>query len=200
MGSRTPFRRESRTQVKNSDQKAYAAAHVMHDLGCLVIQHRYESRDIKVLASVRMFPRPVLGDGHEQAAGAATFSRHVFGYELISERIAQVLPGTAVAELKLYRRLLVRSGCTQPDDPVNTRGGSAANYTLLIDGQQVPLLGNPGGPSFRNTLSAGDRNTLALAFFFASLLPQFPSRISPGAVSGTMRHLGRHATGGNELG
>lgn len=25
------------------------------------------------------------------------------------------------------------------------------------------------GPSFRNTLSAGDRNTLALAFFFASL-------------------------------
>ena len=27
----------------------------------------------------------------------------------------------------------------------------------------------PGEPSFRNTLSAGDRNTLALAFFFASL-------------------------------
>jgi hypothetical protein len=27
----------------------------------------------------------------------------------------------------------------------------------------------PGEPSFRSTLSAGDRNTLALAFFFASL-------------------------------
>ena len=27
----------------------------------------------------------------------------------------------------------------------------------------------PGAPSFRNTLSAGDRNTLALAFFFAAL-------------------------------
>lgn len=27
----------------------------------------------------------------------------------------------------------------------------------------------PGGPSFRNTLSAGDRNALALAFFFVSL-------------------------------
>jgi wobble nucleotide-excising tRNase len=33
----------------------------------------------------------------------------------------------------------------------------------------------PGQPSFRNTLSAGDRNTLALAFFFASL-EQDPNR------------------------
>jgi len=29
--------------------------------------------------------------------------------------------------------------------------------------------GTAGGPAFRNTLSAGDRNALALAFFFASL-------------------------------
>jgi wobble nucleotide-excising tRNase len=56
-----------------------------------------------------------------------------------------------------------------PVDAVNTRGGSAANYSLLIDGTPVPLSGSPGGPSFSNTLSAGDRNTLALAFFFASL-------------------------------
>jgi wobble nucleotide-excising tRNase len=57
-----------------------------------------------------------------------------------------------------------------PVDAVNTRGGSTANYTLLIEGNAVPLSGNPGTPSFRNTLSAGDRNTLALAFFFASLI------------------------------
>jgi len=56
-----------------------------------------------------------------------------------------------------------------PIDPANTRGGSVANYTLLIDGHSVPLTGNSGTPCFRNTLSAGDRNTLALAFFFASL-------------------------------
>lgn len=56
-----------------------------------------------------------------------------------------------------------------PVDAVNTRGGSAANYTLLIDGHPVPLSADPGAPSFGNTLSAGDRNTLALAFFFASL-------------------------------
>jgi wobble nucleotide-excising tRNase len=56
-----------------------------------------------------------------------------------------------------------------PVDAVNNRGGSAANYTLIIDGTPVPLSGAEGAPCFRNTLSAGDRNTLALAFFFASL-------------------------------
>jgi|SRR5665213_2888022 len=56
-----------------------------------------------------------------------------------------------------------------PVDAVNNRGGSAANYTLVIDGNQVPLSDPQGGPCFRSTLSAGDRNTLALAFFFASL-------------------------------
>jgi wobble nucleotide-excising tRNase len=52
----------------------------------------------------------------------------------------------------------------------NTRGGSAANYSLLIDRNEVALTStNPASPSFRTAMSAGDRNTLALAFFFASL-------------------------------
>lgn len=51
---------------------------------------------------------------------------------------------------------------------VNNRGGSSVTYSMLINDSAVPLtLG--GGPSFRTTLSSGDRNTLALAFFFASL-------------------------------
>lgn len=51
---------------------------------------------------------------------------------------------------------------------VNTRAGSSANYNVIINQESVnPVAEN--GPSFRNTLSAGDRNTLALAFFFASL-------------------------------
>ncbi len=59
---------------------------------------------------------------------------------------------------------------------VNTRGGSACTYSMLINNVTVPIApGTPGGPSFRNTLSAGDRNTLALAFFFASL-DQDPQR------------------------
>lgn len=53
-------------------------------------------------------------------------------------------------------------------DSVNTRGGSACSYSVLINNAVVPQTAD-AGPSFRNTLSAGDRNALALAFFFASL-------------------------------
>lgn len=52
--------------------------------------------------------------------------------------------------------------------PVNTRGGSSCNYNVVINNVPVALTAD-AGPAFRNTLSAGDRNTLALAFFFASL-------------------------------
>ena len=54
----------------------------------------------------------------------------------------------------------------------NTRGGPTCTYDVMINNTPVPVAGGvpvPGQPSFRNTLSAGDRNTLALAFFFASL-------------------------------
>ena len=54
----------------------------------------------------------------------------------------------------------------------NTRGGPTCTYNVLINNTPVPIGGGeptPGEPSFRSTLSAGDRNTLALAFFFASL-------------------------------
>lgn len=53
-----------------------------------------------------------------------------------------------------------------------TRGGPACSYSVLINNTPVLVSGGatqPGQPSFRNTLSSGDRNTLALAFFFASL-------------------------------
>lgn len=53
---------------------------------------------------------------------------------------------------------------------VNTRTGSTCNYQVLIEAQPVPLTSRQDGePCFKNTLSAGDRNSLALAFFFASL-------------------------------
>ncbi len=53
----------------------------------------------------------------------------------------------------------------------NTRGGSACIYDVMINNSAVSVSGAPvtGTPSFRTTLSAGDRNTLALSFFFASL-------------------------------
>ncbi len=53
-----------------------------------------------------------------------------------------------------------------------TRGGPTCTYNVIVNDTPVPVSGardTPGQPSFRTTLSAGDRNTLALAFFFASL-------------------------------
>lgn len=50
----------------------------------------------------------------------------------------------------------------------NNRGGTSCTYNVLINEFPVPI-SSESGPSFKNTLSAGDRNTLALAFFFASL-------------------------------
>lgn len=53
---------------------------------------------------------------------------------------------------------------------VNNRGGSSCSYSVLIENTSVPLKSNQAGqPSFKNTLSSGDRNALALAFFFASI-------------------------------
>lgn len=53
---------------------------------------------------------------------------------------------------------------------VDLRTGSSCIYYVLINRVAVPLsAGAAGEPSFRNTMSTGDRNTLALAFFFASL-------------------------------
>ena len=51
---------------------------------------------------------------------------------------------------------------------VNTRAGSSASYFVVINHHRIDV-STDDGRSFRNTLSSGDRNTLALAFFFASL-------------------------------
>lgn len=61
----------------------------------------------------------------------------------------------------------------------NYRGGTpSTSYQILINQNAVDL-GDPGTPadrpSFKNTLSAGDRSTLALAFFLAEL-EQDPDR------------------------
>jgi wobble nucleotide-excising tRNase len=52
-----------------------------------------------------------------------------------------------------------------------TKGGPTCTYYVVINNTAVAVgpAPSPGEPSFRNTLSSGDRNTLALAFFFASL-------------------------------
>lgn len=67
--------------------------------------------------------------------------------------------------------------------PVNTRGGPACTYNVVVNNMAVPVAGGnpqPGDHSFKNVLSAGDRNTLAVAFFLASidLDPNRASRVA----------------------
>lgn len=55
---------------------------------------------------------------------------------------------------------------------VNTRGGPSCTYNVVINNTAVAVAGGnpqPGEHTFKNTLSAGDRNALALAFFLASI-------------------------------
>jgi len=56
--------------------------------------------------------------------------------------------------------------------PTNPRGRASCSYCLVINDVSVPLEVEDSSqvmPTFKNTLSSGDRSTLALAFFFASL-------------------------------
>ena len=58
--------------------------------------------------------------------------------------------------------------------PTNIGGGSGSTctYNVVINSENIAVrsANSPQGePSFRNSLSAGDRNTLALALFFSSL-------------------------------
>lgn len=76
---------------------------------------------------------------------------------------------------------------------VNMRSGSSASYCVVINQQNVNITAE-AGPSFRNTLSAGDRNTLALAFFFASLEqdPNLANKIV--VIDDPMTSLDEHRT------
>lgn len=114
----------------------------------------------------------------EKAAKAATEQQRKAARAALDQHRQAAFPAYGVAINEFLQRFNA-SFRVGPVDPVNTRGGSAANYTLLIDGNSVPLSGASGDPSFGNKLSAGDHNTLALAFFFASLQndPQRAQRV-----------------------
>lgn len=60
----------------------------------------------------------------------------------------------------------------------NPRGRPSCSYCLIINNAELPLEPDDSSqitPTFKNTLSSGDRSTLALAFFFASI-DQDPAR------------------------
>jgi ATPase subunit of ABC transporter with duplicated ATPase domains len=79
---------------------------------------------------------------------------------------------------------------------VNSRQGSSANYQVLLDEISVPIPLSPGlpnEPSVKTTLSSGDRNALALAFFLTSLeLDPDPQRVV--LLDDPMTSLDEHRT------
>lgn len=54
--------------------------------------------------------------------------------------------------------------------PAQVRNGATCTYNVLVNNTPIAVTDNTlGRPSFRTVLSAGDRNTLALAFFLATI-------------------------------
>ncbi|TBE99673.1 AAA family ATPase [Rhizobium ruizarguesonis] len=103
----------------------------------------------------------------EKAAKTATEALRAQARAALDQYRQRIFPAFETAINDYLRRFgaSFRLGEVQS---VNTRSGSSASYVVVINQQNVDINADTG-PSFRNTLSAGDRNTLALAFFFASL-------------------------------
>ncbi len=107
----------------------------------------------------------------ERAAKAATEALRDQARAALDQYRTNVFPAYQTA-INVYLQRFNAGFCLDSMTSVNTRGGSACTYSVVINNTNVPIGGAPpapGTPSFRTTLSAGDRNTLALAFFFASL-------------------------------
>ncbi len=109
----------------------------------------------------------------ERAAKEATERRRDQARADLEQHRTTVFPGYETA-INLYLSRFNAGFRLDSVTYADTRGGPTCTYNVLINDTPVPIGGaDPaaGEPSFRNTLSSGDRNTLALAFFFASLDP-----------------------------
>ncbi len=107
----------------------------------------------------------------ERAAKAATEQQRDQARAQLEQHRTTVFPGCQTA-INLYLSRFNAGFRLDSVNYANTRGGPTCTYNVLINNTPVPVGGAdpaPGEPSFRNTLSSGDRNALALAFFFASL-------------------------------
>lgn len=107
----------------------------------------------------------------EKAAKMLTEARREQARTALNNYRTQVFP-TYQAAINTYLQRFGAGFHLERIQPVNNRGGSACNYDVVINNTTVAVAGaatTPGSHGFHNTLSAGDRNALALAFFFASL-------------------------------
>lgn len=103
----------------------------------------------------------------EKNAKAATEALRTEARAALDQYREQIFPAYETAINEYLQRFAASFRLVEVQS-VNNRSGSSASYCVVINQQNVSVTADQG-PSFRNTLSAGDRNTLALAFFFASL-------------------------------
>lgn len=107
----------------------------------------------------------------EKRAKAATEQQREQARVALDQHRTNVFPGYETS-INVYLQRFNAGFRLARVSSTNTRGGPTCTYNVVINNQPVAVAGGPvvaGEPSFRNTLSAGDRNALALAFFFASL-------------------------------
>ena len=103
----------------------------------------------------------------EKEAKKATGTQRATARTALDKYRGQIFPTYETAINKYLRRFNASFRLGEVSS-VNTRAGSSASYCVVINQQNVNIT-SKDGPSFHSTLGAGDRNTLALAFFFASL-------------------------------
>lgn len=107
----------------------------------------------------------------EKEAKARTEGEREAAKSALDEYRTSVFP-TSQTAINVYLRRFNAGFRLDSVTSTSTRGGPACTYNVVINESPVAIgAGTPtqGEPCFRNTLSSGDRNTLALAFFFASL-------------------------------
>lgn len=109
-------------------------------------------------------------DAAKQAKATADAARDAARSALDAHR-ATVFPAYQTA-INLYLRRFNAGFSIAEVESQNIATGSSCTYNVLVNNHAIPVSGArpvAGQPSFKTVLSAGDRNTLALAFFFASL-------------------------------
>lgn len=107
----------------------------------------------------------------EKQAKTLTEQRRDQARQALDQYRTQVFPAYEAA-INRYLQRFNASYHLSSVQAVNTRGGPSCIYNVVVNNTAVSVGGgNPqtGDPSFRNILSAGDRNTLAVAFFLASV-------------------------------
>jgi wobble nucleotide-excising tRNase len=105
---------------------------------------------------------------HAKAAKAAKEAEKTRVRQQLDQHRSTVFP-VYQASINDYLRKFNAGFSIQDVVPANPGGRPSSTYRLVINNTPINLSATGVAPSFKNTLSSGDRNSLALAFFLATL-------------------------------